>query len=91
MAVPGEGRRGGPGTPRRLAIWACAGIAGFNVIALFTAHGQAHDFAGAAVAAGAGGALAAALLGWLLRLPWGDIIGLAALASLWDDVTRRRR
>jgi hypothetical protein len=71
-------------------VWACAGIAGFDVVALFTAHGQAHDFADAAVAVGVGGAVAVALLRWLLRLPWGDIIGLAALASLWDDLTRRR-
>jgi hypothetical protein len=73
----------------RFAMWACAGIAGFDLIALFTAHGQAHDFAGAAVAAGVGGALAAVLLRWLLRLPWGDIISLAALAGLWDDLTGR--
>jgi hypothetical protein len=89
MAVPG-GRRG-PGPLTRLAKWACAGIAGFVVIALFTAHGQAHDFAEAAVAAGVGGAVSAMLVGWLLRLPWGDIISLAALASLWDDLSGRRR
>jgi hypothetical protein len=74
----------------RLAMWSCAGIAGFVVIALFAAHGQAHDFAEAAVAVGVGAALAAALLRWLLRLPWGNIVGLAALASLWDDLTGRR-
>lgn len=73
----------------RFAMWACGGITGFVVIALFTAHGQAHDFAEGAVAAGVGGAVAVGLLGLLLRLPWGDIISLAALASLWDDLTGR--
>lgn len=90
MAVPGGGRGGGPGRLVRLAMWSCAGTAGFDVIALFTAHGQAHDFAEGAVAAGVGAALGAALLRWLLRLPWGEIICLAALASLWDDLAGRR-
>jgi hypothetical protein len=90
MAVP-QGRRQGPGWFARFALWACAGIVGFNVIALFTAHGQAHLFAEAAVGFGVGGALAAAVIKQLLRLPWGDLVGLAALASLWDDVMTGRR
>jgi hypothetical protein len=90
MAVP-QGRRPGPGGLARFALWACAGIAAFNVFALFTAHGQAHDFAEGALAVGVGGALAAALIKQLARLPWGDIIGLAALASLWDDLMAGRR
>ena len=89
MTVP-EGPRGGPGYLARLALWACAGIAAFDVVALFVAHGQAHDFAEAAVTAGVGGALAAAAARALARLPWGGIISFAALASLWDDLYRRR-
>lgn len=90
MAVPGGARPGGPGRLMRLVMWSCAGIAGIDVIAVFAARGQARDFAAAAVAAGVGAVLAVALLRWLLRLPWGDIIGLAALASLWNDLTGRR-
>jgi len=93
MAVPGgrrdaPGRRGGLG---RLAICACAGMAAFDFVALFTAHGQAHDFAEGAVAAGAVCAVAALLLAGLSRVRWGEVIGLALLATLWDDLTSRRR
>lgn len=90
MAVPGS-QRGGPGWFMRFAVWACAGITVFVVIALFTAHGQAHDFAEGAAAVGVGGALAAGLLKWLVRLPWRDIIAIAALVSVWDALTDRWR
>lgn len=58
MAVPG-GRRS---ALVRFVLRVCAGITGFVVIALFTAHGQAQVFAEGAVAVGVGSALAA----WLL-------------------------
>jgi hypothetical protein len=72
-------------------MWASAGITGFVVIGMFTAHGQAQVFAEGAVAVGVGGALAAGLLKWLVRLPWRDIVTIAVLASLWDNLTGRWR
>jgi hypothetical protein len=90
MALPG-GRDGRPGWLARAAMLASAGISAFVVLALFVAHGQAHEFALGAVATGAGTAAAAALLAGLRRVPWGTVVSLAALVSFWEDLSFRRR
>lgn len=90
MTAPGAQRQR-TGWLARFAMWACAGVTAVVVIALLTAHGQVHDFAEAAVLAGVGTAVLAALVRWLARLHWRNIAAAAVLVSLWDDVFSRRR
>lgn len=86
MAARGQVRR--PGRLARFGMTACVGIAGYCVVALFTAHGQAHLFDVGAVLAGIGIALVLGLVKWLAGINWGDVAAAVVLASFWDALTR---
>lgn len=88
MASSSRSRR--PSRLARFAVLTCGGIAGWCVIALFTAHGQAHAFDVGAVLAGVGFALLVSLARWLAGVDWSGLASAALFATLWDDLTRRR-
>jgi hypothetical protein len=87
MTVPGGPDQSRPARfVRTFVLSACTGIAVFVVIALLTASGQAHLFAEGALVCGVGFAVLILVVRFLARLPIGEILGLAVLLSLIDDV-----
>jgi len=68
----------------------CLGMVCFVVIAMFAAHGSVQTFAEGAVSVGFAWALLGVAGRLLVRVPWRDVIGVAAItmfvSSLLDDV-----
>ena len=80
---------GPPRGPVRFLRQACAGIVVFVLVGMFTGHGSVQVFAEGAFAVGLGWAVLCAVAGLLTRVPWREVVGVAAIAmfvsSLIED------
>lgn len=91
MTAGGQRRANPPmGRLARFGLLTCLGITGYCVVALFSSHGDAHAFDVGAVLTGLGLAVVVGAIRWLAGINWGDLAAAAVLATLWDDLTRRR-